>query len=473
MLKIFFPVSLFFSLILNLMVPSMPYAADQQDIIARVGNQTISLREIDTMINSSTLIGLYIPAPGTPERNAARLSLLDKAITADLLYLDALKAGLDKNPEFQKKVKTYEDDVLASLYNQKVLKGDLPVTEAEVRDYYKKNIAAGTELTDDVKLSIEAAIRKKKAKASAQGMRERVRQGITVVVVSKELEPGGDSSRKASAIVAKVNNEEIHWAEVKVFVTSGAGKDTLKQRSKALDGLIDERIMAAKARENGFEKDPLYQTRVNEFTKTSLINLHRGNILKGFSPQDSEVTAYYNKNRDKIIAPESRKVQMVVLKTRKQAEDIKKKVKSKKMTFFEAARDFSIDPNARQNLGEIGWVKQGTGFPELDKLTFSLKKDKLGGPVESPAGWHLVKVVDIRDALYTNIKDKNTWDNTRRMLLHEKLDQYTADLRKEKFPVTVYEDVFKQLLEKEAKTKQEEAARVKNKELPAEKEKGK
>ena len=425
-------------------------AQEPQDVIARVGDQTISLHEIDTMINSSTLIGLYIPAPGTPERNAARLSLLDKAITADLLYLDALKAGLDKDPEFQKKVKTYEDDILASLYNQKVLKGDLPVTEAEVQAYYKKNIAAGTELTPDVKLSIEAILRKEKSKAKAQGVRQKVREGTTVVVVSKELEPGGDSSRKASAVVAKINNEEVRWGDVKASVTQGSGKDTLEKRKNALDNLLDARIMAAKARESGFEKDPLYQTRVNEFTKTSLINLHRGSLLKGFSPPDSEVTAYYNKNKDKIIAPESRKVQMVVLKTRKQAEDIKKKVKSKKMTFFEAARDFSIDPNAKQNLGEIGWVKQGTGFPELDKLTFSLKKDTLGGPVESPAGWHLVKVVDIRDARYQNISDKGTMDYTRRLLMHEKLDQYTTVLRKEKFPVTVYEDVLSRIVAQEA-----------------------
>ncbi|MCK9420725.1 MAG: peptidyl-prolyl cis-trans isomerase [Nitrospirae bacterium] len=434
-------------------------AQEPQDVIARVGDQTISLHEIDTMINSSTVVGLDIPAPGTPERNAARLSLLDKMISADLLYLDALKTGLDKNPDYQQKVKTFEDNVLVSLYKEKVLKGDLPVSESEVRDYYKKNIAAGTELTDDVKLGIEATIRKEKFKARNEGMRQKIRQGVKVTVVTKELEPAGDSSRKASVIVARVNSEEIHWGEVKASVTSGAGKDPQKQRMNALDGLIDERIMAAKAREMGLEKDPVFQARVNEFKKTSLVNLHQGMLFKKFSPQDSEVRSYYEKNKNKIIQPEVRNVQMVVLKTRKEAEDIKKRIKSKKMTFFEAARDYSIDPNAKQNLGQIGWVKQGTGFPDLDKLTFSLKKDQLGGPAETPVGWHLVKVLDIRDALYTNIKDKKTLDQTRRTLMHEKLDQYTAKLRKEKFTVTVYEDVFGRLVDKEAKTITNEAAR--------------
>jgi hypothetical protein len=425
-------------------------AADQQDVIARVGDQTISLHEIDTMINSSTIVGLEVPPPGTPERNAARLSLLDKVISADLLYLDAIKTGLDKDPGHQQKVKSFADDMLASLYKEKVLKGDLPVTEAEVRDYYKKNIVPGTELTDDVKLSIEATIRKEKYKARNEGMRQKIRQGATVAIVSKELEPAGDSSRIASTIVARVNNEDIHWGEVKALVTLGAGKDPLKERMKALDGLIDERIMTAKARELGYEKDPVFQARMDEFKKTSLITLYQGMLFKKFSPQDAEVRSYYEKNKDKIIQPEVRKVQMVVLKSRKEADEIKKKINSKKMTFFEAARDFSIDPNAKQNLGEIGWVKKGTGFPALDKLTFSLKKDQLGGPAETPVGWHLVKVLDLRDARYQNINDKSTLDQTRRTLMHEKLNQYTANLRKEKFPVTVYEDVFSRLVAQEA-----------------------
>ena len=45
----------------------------------------------------------------------------------------------------------------------------------------------------------------------------------------------------------------------------------------------------------------------------------------------------------------------------------------------QAARDFSIDPNAKQTLGEMGWVVKGTGFPELDKETFSLEPDMMGG----------------------------------------------------------------------------------------------
>lgn len=445
------------------------HAEGPKDVIARVGDEKITLQQIDIMINSSSLVGLNIPALGTAERNKARLALLDKVISADLLHLDALQKGVDKDAGYQQAVKSFSNSMLAALYNEKFLIGDVPVTKQEVREYFDKNIKKGTEFTDEARLAIEATLRKEKFKKKTANLRKKLRAGLTVSIDEKALSPGKDATQQDSTVVATVDQAAIQWGEVKTFMPASPGPEALKQRRETLEQLIDEKIKAKKGLEAGLDKDPLYLARVTEFRKTRLVVVHRERLLKGFAPKEEEVQDYYKDHRDRIVQPEVRKVQMVVVKSEKEAEELKKKIKSGEMTIFEAARDHSIDPNVKTNLGEIGWVTKGTGFPELDKLTFSLKKDELGGPVESPAGWHLVKVLDLRDALYTNIKDKNTQDTTRRMLLHEKLDRYTAELRQQKFPVTVYDEVFKQLVEKEAKTIQEKAAREKNKEKSAEK----
>ena len=70
----------------------------KDDIVARVGDQPITFNQLSTMLNSSAIVGLSIPALGTPERDQVRLTLLDKVISANLLYLDAVKQGLDKDP---------------------------------------------------------------------------------------------------------------------------------------------------------------------------------------------------------------------------------------------------------------------------------------------------------------------------------------------------------------------------------------
>jgi len=159
---------------------------------------------------------------------------------------------------------------------------------------------------------------------------------------------------------------------------------------------------------------------------------------------------YYETNRNRFVQPESRKIQLVVVKTREEAEQIKGRIDAGEISLFEAARDYSILANAKQNLGEIGWVNQGEAAPALDEEIFSLGPGEIGGPVESPAGWHLILVQEMKDAKFTDFDDETTRKLTRRSYLHEKVDAYTADLRKNQFAVEVYQDRLVQLAQQEA-----------------------
>jgi len=150
------------------------------------------------------------------------------------------------------------------------------------------------------------------------------------------------------------------------------------------------------------------------------------------------------------MVPEARKVQTVVVKTRKEAERLKARIEAGEMTMYEAARDYSIAAKAKQNLGEIGWLNQGEVVPALDTAIFALAPGKIGGPVESPAGWHLVKVLEVKESRYSDFTDDATHKLTRRRYLHDKVDAYTADLRENQFAVEVYQERLVQLAQQEA-----------------------
>ena len=150
------------------------------------------------------------------------------------------------------------------------------------------------------------------------------------------------------------------------------------------------------------------------------------------------------------MTPEFRKVQFVVVKTEEEANELKQKLDAGEMTLYEAARDHSIDPGAKQNLGEIGWVSRGKGWPELDEVIFTLGPGEIGGPVETPAGWNLLLVQDVRDAQNDELSQPRTRKQTRRKYIHEKLAQYVVNLRKNEFPVEVYEDRLVALAQQEA-----------------------
>ena len=110
------------------------------DVIARVGDQPITYSELNTLLNSSAIVGLSVPALGTPERNRVRITLLDKAVSANLLYLDALKQGVDKDPVYVRDMERFTDGVLGGLYRQKQLVGDIEVSEAEVQEFFENSV---------------------------------------------------------------------------------------------------------------------------------------------------------------------------------------------------------------------------------------------------------------------------------------------------------------------------------------------
>jgi len=421
------------------------------DIIARVGDQPITLNQIDIMLNSSAMIGMTIPPPGAPERNKYRFTLLDKIISANLIYLDALDKGTDKKPVYQHDVELYIDSMLASMYKQKVLIGDIPVSDEEIMAYYDKNInRKETPFTKDVGMSIEAALRNKKFQARLADMRVRLREGVQVDIDEAQLDPAQDGSRDAAAVVAKFDQTEITWGEFRPVLATPVEHLTVESRVAVLNDEIDHHIMLQKARAAGLENDPGFQAQLNEYKKVHLITMHRAEIDAQLEPTDEEIRAYYEEHRDRITIPEARKIQMVVMATKEDAEQVKQQIDSGEITIYEAARDYSIDPNAKKTLGEMGWVEHGTGFPELDALTFSMPLNEIGGPVESPAGWHLIKVLELRKPGFTDISQADTWRKTQRMLLQERMGEYTANLRKNRYKVEVYNDVLNRLLEQES-----------------------
>jgi len=443
------------------MATQLPEGAPE-DTVASVGDEVIRFSQLNTLLNSSPVVGLSIPALGTPERNQVMVGLLDKAISANLLYLDAVKQGRDLDPQYQQELQAFSDGIIGGLYRARYLVGDIEVTAEEVDAFYEEQIVAGTEMTDRLRTGIEASIRKDKFKQRTATLRERLREGIEVTVHEENLDVGEDPLRSEDDLVAEYGERRITWGEVKEDLTLPINTLSLERRLEALNSRIDNELMASKGRAAGLDKDSVYLTRVGEFQKTRLVTLHRGQLIEQMEPDDEVLHDYYEQHKANIEFKERRKILMVVLESQEQAQSVKAKIESGEITIYQAAMEHSIHPDAKQNLGDFGWVTQGTGFPELDKVTFAIGPDELGGPVESPAGWHLVKVMDVRDARFTDLGEEETRKVTRRLYLKEKLNDYVVELRKEQFPVVVYDENLKRLFQAEAqmiaaKTKEMEA----------------
>ena len=434
-----------------------PESAVETDVIAKVGDQTITFGEINTMLNSAAVVGLSVPALGTPERDTVRITLLDKFISANLLYLDALNQGVDKDPGYQRDVSRFADAILAGRYRDLKLADEVTVTEEQIQAVFKEKAEPNAELDDQTRMQIQSTLRKAQLKARMVAAQQALREEIEVKVYDENLTIQGDEERADTTPVAEVGTETLTWGQIKDrIIRAGKGAvvaDPLamedEARRAALEREIDLRIIVQKAKAEGLESDPLYQRRLTEYQKNRLINLHRDRLIQSMEPDDETLKAYYEENRARVVVPEARKVQMVVVKTEAEARDLMGQIESGKMTMYQAAQNHSIAANAKQDLGEVGWINQGEVVPALDEAIFSRGPGEIGGPVETPAGWHLVTVLDMAEAKHTDLEEEATRKLVRRMYLDERLADYTVALRKNDFAVEVYEDRLVQLAQRE------------------------
>jgi peptidyl-prolyl cis-trans isomerase SurA len=149
-----------------------------------------------------------------------------------------------------------------------------------------------------------------------------------------------------------------------------------------------------------------YKREINHYLLTRKIV--EKTIRYKIAVSDEEIGDYYGKYRDQYEGKEANRVQQILIvkpkgadqetvsALREKAETILKRLVEGEP--FEAlAVEYSQGPAAKAG-GDLGFLEKGMMYPEVDEEAFRLKKGELGGVVESPIGFHIIKVLDKRGA---------------------------------------------------------------------------
>jgi parvulin-like peptidyl-prolyl isomerase len=80
---------------------------------------------------------------------------------------------------------------------------------------------------------------------------------------------------------------------------------------------------------------------------------------------------------------------------RAKAEDLLKRVRAGE-DFAALAKEFSDDPGSKAQGGDLGWFGRGQMIKEFEDAAFALKQGEVSGLVESPFGYHIIKVEEHR-----------------------------------------------------------------------------
>jgi peptidyl-prolyl cis-trans isomerase D len=366
------------------LVPQTPGTgeASSTDIIAKVGDQTVSTAEVRQQLAE---VSQRNQIPKQLESLYAR-QILNQLIFQKEMEYEAKRLGIHVSErEEADRIRQF----LPTAYNGDTFVG---------RDRYAAEVQARFQLTVPV---FEDLIR--------QGLlQDKFRKLVTdgVSVGPQELQ---DEFRyknekvkldyafiKPEDLEAKITPDE---AEIKAAYEKNRSRYQVPEKRVARYGLID----------------------LNQLRQTTQIS-------------DDELKAHYQQNIQQYQVPNRVHAEHILLMTvgkpdaeveeiHQKAEDVLKQAK-KGANFEDLAKKYSEDPGSKDKGGDLGWITQGQTVPEFEKTAFSLDKGKISDIVKTQYGFHIIKVLDKETAHTKPFEEVK--DSIKTPLLLAKADQLAS-----------------------------------------------
>ncbi|MBB6692947.1 peptidylprolyl isomerase [Cohnella xylanilytica] len=277
---------------------------------------------------------------------------------------------------------------------------------------------------------------------------------IVALVVVLVRESGGASGSEA---VGELNGKKITESELYDEMVKTMGET---QVGSSLDQLMTMRLISIEAektgktvsdadvtayidqikKENGFETDEMFEQALasSGLTLETFKEQVRPNIElryifeKKEAPTEDQLKAYYEKNKESFGTPEEVKASHILLNTKAEAEAVLKQLKEG-ADFASLAKEKSQDPGSKDSGGDLGFFPKGRMNEQFETAAFALKKGEMSGVVESPNGFHIIKVTDRKEAVvptYEEVKQE-----VKNKYLDEKVNEgasaWIADAKKE------------------------------------------
>src|SRR5579859_2618172 len=361
------------------LVPQGPSTdTESSDVVAKVGDQTVTLAEVKQQLSD---IERRNQVPKALESFYAR-QILTQLMYAKEIQYEANRLGITvTNEEIADRVK----QILPTAFN-----GDNPVS----MDQYAQQVQRFN-MTVPV---FEDLIRKGLLEEKFQRL---VTDGVSVGP-SELLEQYRYQNEKVKLDYAVIKPEDLEAkitpdeAEIKAAYEKRKSQYQLPEKRVVEYALVDQIKLRQTTQISDDDLKLKYQQNIQDYQVPNRV--HAQHILfMTVGKTDAEV--------DEI---------------RKKAEDVLKQAK-KGAKFDELAKKYSEDPGSKDKGGDLGWLVQGQTVPEFEKAAFSLQPGSISDLVKTQYGFHIIKVLE-KETAHTKPFDE-VKDSIRGPLLNNKVDE--------------------------------------------------
>lgn len=217
--------------------------------------------------------------------------------------------------------------------------------------------------------------------------------------------------------VGSVGEIELHQSEVLASL-GGLGnveKEALAQDPatlhKLVRSLLVQRVILQEALEKKWEDDPSIQPMLKSTREAAIADSYLKFISRPHEsyPDAAELKLAYENNRAALTVPRSFRLAQIYIAEEtgadKKLKTVQQRLKDNPNGFAQLARELSEEKESASRDGEIGWLSEKQIQPEILAQLPKLKLNSLSAPVHLKDGWHIIKVLDVREP-FTPIFDQ-------------------------------------------------------------------
>jgi len=225
-----------------------------------------------------------------------------------------------------------------------------------------------------------------------------------------------------------INGQNITDMEVLAF-NALQGKqpaNTREAQVQLLNQLINTTLIAQQGEKAGLEKLPNVKAAIDMARVQVLAEAQVNHYLSSHPVTEEEIKAAYEKKYSEENLQEY-KVRHILVQTEEEAKEVIASL-DKGADFAELAKAKSLDPSKDAG-GELGWISRQQVVKPFGDALVKIKKGSYGKePVQTPFGWHVIEIDDIRKQKAPPLEEVKAQLTSE--LRQKKLAEYITDLRK-------------------------------------------
>ncbi|MDP2759592.1 MAG: peptidylprolyl isomerase [Sideroxyarcus sp.] len=389
-------------------------AADQ--VLATVGGEAIYSHELEMAVASSPFYTQF-NTMSEDEQASLRGDMLRRIVSARLLALEAKRLGLDQTPAFKHEMDDFRLGLLYRSYMDK-LRGrvTLPAaTHAAMKERFKGDAdaldaAQSSYRSTQFREMKLAALRQMQIDSHLQFFESRISPGIKSGTVLMQADG-----------LRVVYGDIVDSAKWKELPNPEWVKEQLQNRSELL-------LVAKYAERDGANIDEQLKRYGAERLPSLMLERKTGEWI----PNEETMRSWYTGHPEIGRIPASYHVGQLVVADKGEAKALRARI-VKGESLFTLAGKHSIDPSGRKQNGDMGWIVEGRGMPELLKALGALQDDELSGVIVTPSGYHLIMVLERRigrQKPFVEVRER-----VQQMIVNQNLPAYMGELEK-RYPVS-------------------------------------